>query len=199
MQQRALDTKKKILDCAIIEFSEKGLFGARIDKIAERAEVNKQRIYSYYINKDGLFEAVLEHCFSEIAVYEEPLFDMGINECKSLTSHLLQIYFELHEKKPYIWKIIAWENLMNTVHKNSFKNMKARLLEHLKEIYLHGQTIKVFKKEVSFSTYLFTILSLSNFYFSNQKTLCHTLNRPFNTEKVRKQTISEICTLLSTQ
>jgi AcrR family transcriptional regulator len=53
-------TRKRILDAATAEFARFGLAGARVDRIAERAEANKQLIYAYYGSKEKLFDAVLE-------------------------------------------------------------------------------------------------------------------------------------------
>lgn len=53
-------TKKRLLDAALDEFAERGLSGARVDRIAENACANKQAIYAYFGSKEGLFRAVLE-------------------------------------------------------------------------------------------------------------------------------------------
>src|SRR4029453_14002082 len=53
-------TQQEILRGAMAEFAEKGLGGARIDAIAERAGVNKRLLYYYFENKDDLFLAALE-------------------------------------------------------------------------------------------------------------------------------------------
>ncbi|SFR84048.1 transcriptional regulator, TetR family [Agromyces sp. CF514] len=52
-------TKRLLLDAATAEFSEHGLAGGRIDRIATAAGVNKERIYQYFGKKDDLFAAVL--------------------------------------------------------------------------------------------------------------------------------------------
>jgi AcrR family transcriptional regulator len=44
-------SQKEILDAALAEFAEHGLGGARMDRIAERAGVNKRLIYYYFENK----------------------------------------------------------------------------------------------------------------------------------------------------
>ena len=41
------------------EFAEHGFSGARINRIAEAATLNKQLIYHYFDSKDGLYAAVL--------------------------------------------------------------------------------------------------------------------------------------------
>jgi AcrR family transcriptional regulator len=51
---------------AIDEFAAHGEAGARIDRIAERAGVNKRMIYAYFGNKEELFAAVQEHSLGQL-------------------------------------------------------------------------------------------------------------------------------------
>src|SRR5271170_904783 len=53
-------TPKRILRAAIREFSAHGLFGARMEAIAESAGANKALLYYYFKSKKGLYEAALE-------------------------------------------------------------------------------------------------------------------------------------------
>jgi TetR/AcrR family transcriptional regulator len=53
-------TRRRILNAALHEFSDKGISGARVDAIAARAETNKRMIYHYFGSKDGLYRAVLQ-------------------------------------------------------------------------------------------------------------------------------------------
>jgi AcrR family transcriptional regulator len=53
-------TREKLLDAASAEFTEHGLSGARVDRIAVAAGVNKQAIYAYFGSKEALFDAVLD-------------------------------------------------------------------------------------------------------------------------------------------
>jgi AcrR family transcriptional regulator len=52
-------TKARLLDAAYTEFSERGVAGARVARIAAAAAANKQAIYLYFGSKDGLFDAML--------------------------------------------------------------------------------------------------------------------------------------------
>lgn len=62
------DTKKpareRILDAAIEEFSAFGFAGARIDRIASAAGINKQLIYHYFGGKSDLYREVLHRVVS---------------------------------------------------------------------------------------------------------------------------------------
>jgi AcrR family transcriptional regulator len=54
----AHDTRRRLLNAASQEFAARGVAGARVDRIAEVAGVNKAMIYNYFGSKDQLFEAV---------------------------------------------------------------------------------------------------------------------------------------------
>jgi len=54
-------TEEKILKSALAEFGEYGFSGARVDRIAERAEINKAMIYYYFKNKEVLYERILRN------------------------------------------------------------------------------------------------------------------------------------------
>jgi TetR/AcrR family transcriptional regulator len=63
---RAAETKTRILDAAIREFSEHGLAGARTEQIAAAAEVNKALLYYYFESKEKLYAAALELVASRV-------------------------------------------------------------------------------------------------------------------------------------
>lgn len=65
-QDRSEQTRRKILDAAIREFSTHGLAGARTDTIARSARVNKALLYYYFKDKDALYTASLEAVCSKI-------------------------------------------------------------------------------------------------------------------------------------
>ena len=53
-------TRQALLAAAEIEFSSKGLAGARVDVIAEQAAANKRMLYYYFGSKEKLLEALIE-------------------------------------------------------------------------------------------------------------------------------------------
>ena len=59
-------SQQTILLAARDEFALFGLAGARVDRIAERADINKRLIYYYFKSKDDLFLAVLENTYADI-------------------------------------------------------------------------------------------------------------------------------------
>jgi AcrR family transcriptional regulator len=59
-------SKARILDAALDEFSAHGVAGARMDRIAAKANCNKNLIYIYFHNKEQLFTRVLQENLARI-------------------------------------------------------------------------------------------------------------------------------------
>ncbi len=54
-----------IIDAAIVEFSESGFDGTRMERVAARAGFNKSLAYRYFKDKLGLFRAALKRKFTQ--------------------------------------------------------------------------------------------------------------------------------------
>jgi AcrR family transcriptional regulator len=65
MKELELNTELKILEAAKHEFLERGFDGARMQKIAERADINKALLHYYFRNKENLFKAVFGNVFGD--------------------------------------------------------------------------------------------------------------------------------------
>ncbi|MEY9951544.1 TetR/AcrR family transcriptional regulator [Leifsonia sp. EB34] len=61
------ESVRLLLEASAAEFARHGVGGARIDRIADRAEVNKASIYTYIGNKDDLFQAALQSKLGQLA------------------------------------------------------------------------------------------------------------------------------------
>jgi TetR/AcrR family transcriptional regulator len=57
----------RILAAAAVEFAERGFGGARVDRIARRARVNKAMLYYHFRSKQGLYRALLRRMFTAAA------------------------------------------------------------------------------------------------------------------------------------
>ena len=65
---RADQTRTRILEAATREFSANGLAGARTERIAEAAGVNKALLYYYFRSKEALYAASLEAVAARLAM-----------------------------------------------------------------------------------------------------------------------------------
>jgi len=57
----------RILAAAAVEFAARGFGGARVDRIARRARVNKAMLYYHFRSKQGLYRALLRRTFTLVA------------------------------------------------------------------------------------------------------------------------------------
>src|SRR5262245_53299644 len=60
MARDAAETRKRLLEAATEEFATYGIAGARVDRVAAKAGANKSLIYTYFGNKEALFDSVFE-------------------------------------------------------------------------------------------------------------------------------------------
>ena len=61
-----VSTKQRLLDTATAEFAARGFDGAKVDRIAARAKVNKAMLYYHFQSKAGLYLAILREQFGAL-------------------------------------------------------------------------------------------------------------------------------------
>ena len=166
-------TAKNILAAALIEFSAKGLAGARVDEIAERAKSNKRMLYHYFGNKEDLFLAVLEYMYSEIRAHEEDLHlsDLSpIEAIRKLTGFTFNYYLE----HPEFIRLLNSENLAGARHikkSEKVRDMHSPLVDRIDEVLVRGVGEGLFREGVDPVQLYISIASLGYFYLSNAATL----------------------------
>lgn len=99
-------TKQKILSAAISEFAEYGPSGTTVDRIANRAGVNKERVYSYFGNKQALFKHVLSA--ESDAITGSVTFDADRED--PVGDYAGQV-FDYHRARPELVRLLIWEGL----------------------------------------------------------------------------------------
>jgi TetR/AcrR family transcriptional regulator len=67
MTRRARVSPDRILAAAALEFAERGFAGARVDRIARRANVNKAMLYYHFKSKDRLYKTLIRDMFTRAA------------------------------------------------------------------------------------------------------------------------------------
>jgi AcrR family transcriptional regulator len=100
---RGAATSRRILDAAAEEFAERGIAGARIDRVIAAAQTNKAQLYSYFGSKDGLFDAV-------IADRADRLLGIIPFDANDLPGWAVGIYDE-NLRHPDLVRLIAWLRL----------------------------------------------------------------------------------------
>lgn len=174
MQERAIRTRRQILENAVAVFAEKGFSGATVDAIAEAAAVNKQRIYAYFGSKQGLFEAALLHCFGEVELFSQGTLRQIAAEPERMTELLLGGFLAAHKRNPRFWRLLSWANLEPGGDLAPLDRARSGENAEIRRLFDAAVAARQLRP-VEFHTYLFTLLAVSYFYFSNRRTLIHTI------------------------
>jgi AcrR family transcriptional regulator len=102
------NTEEQILDAAKNVFQTKGMDGARMQEIADKAGINKAMLHYYYRSKQLLFEAVFKNAFSLLA----PQLNAILNDDSSIKEKIKEFtsnYISFIIKHPYLPNFIIQE------------------------------------------------------------------------------------------
>ncbi|AEW98130.1 MULTISPECIES: TetR family transcriptional regulator [Streptomycetaceae] len=100
---RSQDTRARLLAAARAEFAAHGMSGARVDRIAHSAGVNKERIYGHFGSKENLFAAVVAEALGDHAAsVGPPSGDLGEYAGRM---------FDFHLRHPELTRLMMWEAL----------------------------------------------------------------------------------------
>jgi TetR/AcrR family transcriptional regulator len=75
---RPEQSRAAILQAAVREFANHGIAGARTDKIARSAKVNKALLYYYFKDKEALYGAVLDQVFGGLIAHVGEVFSRDL-------------------------------------------------------------------------------------------------------------------------
>lgn len=79
MVSKEVSTEQKIKEAAIKVFTRKGKDGARMQDIADEANINKAMLHYYFRNKQKLFEIVFEEKLMELFSTFQIIMDSDLN------------------------------------------------------------------------------------------------------------------------
>ena len=100
------ETRRRLKEAAVAEFAAAGLAGTRMEKIAERAGINKERLYRYFGDKDQLFATVLADEMAKIAV----ALPTGKLMAEDPGEYAGRCY-DYHVEHPHLLRLLLWEAL----------------------------------------------------------------------------------------
>ena len=169
----AVATRAALLVAATEEFARNGFAGARVDMIAASAGVNKQLVYHYYGNKEGLYREALESVYAQLREKERALSlaDMAPTEAMAV---LVGFSFDYLCEHPEFISLLADENRYGGQHirqSRPLQQMHLPLVELLEATLARGVAEGVFRTGYDAINLYISVAGLSYFYFSNNHTL----------------------------
>jgi AcrR family transcriptional regulator len=191
-------SRDAILAAARDEFAEHGLGGARVERIAERAALNKRLIYYYFENKDSLFSAVLEDTYLNIREAEKRLHLADLTPAEAVRK-LTEFTWTYYLEHPEFLTLLNSENLHRARHLDGsarVRELNSPLIQTLAEILERGRRDGSFRGGVDPVQLYISIAGLSYFYLSNNHTLSAIFGRNLMAPKARSERLSHICDVI---
>ena len=102
MKQKLENPKAKILEAALIEFSQHSYETASTNNISKLAKLSKGTVFNYYENKENLFKQVLEY---SISVFKKELntFKFKSSEPQKIIKEAIEFIYNFYKEHQNIY------------------------------------------------------------------------------------------------
>jgi TetR/AcrR family transcriptional regulator len=164
------DTRARILQAALQEFSEEGYAGARTDRIAKRAGVNIALVFYYFKSKDQLYGAVLEQIFTDWSHAVAPALEAKGTTHDRIVGYV-QNYFGYIASAPSRPRIVQQEMMRRgRIGSPHLRQLARRFIKpvykKLNQILSHG--IKAGEVHpLDAEQVVYSLVGIINFYFAS--------------------------------
>jgi AcrR family transcriptional regulator len=172
-------TRARILQAATLEFHRFGLGGARVDRIAAEAGVNKRMLYYYFGSKDDLFLAVLEAVYEAIRS-EERALEMDRLDPAEAIRQLVAFTWRYYLAHPEFLTLLNSANLHEGRHlkkSTRVQSLHSPLVRMLADVLRRGRDAGRFRDGVDPVQLYISIAGLCYFYLGNRHTLAAIFDR----------------------
>jgi TetR/AcrR family transcriptional regulator len=106
-------TKEKILEAGLKEFSSGGYAGARMERIAALAKVNKALLFYYFSSKENLYREVLKHAIRKVIPKVRNIVLLEQSP-EGFLEKLPAVYIEFISRNQSFIKMIAFDFVQQT-------------------------------------------------------------------------------------
>ncbi|HNZ30416.1 MAG TPA: TetR/AcrR family transcriptional regulator [Candidatus Goldiibacteriota bacterium] len=151
--EKELKAKERILKAASDEFVEYGFYGARTQRIGDRAGVNKALLHYYFSSKEKIYEQVLRTVFG-ILIERINAIDFEKNSgIEEVMSSVLDIYEKMFDEYGSYLKLLVYEVIsgakylpkiiFDNFNQIPFNPVNGKLYKYLKKNMKEGKLRKV--------------------------------------------------------
>lgn len=184
-------TRRHILEAATEQFTRLGLAGARVDAIATAARTNERMLYYYFTSKEGLYVAVLEAMYAQVAEREGSLDLSGLQPGDAIREIAQSIWAYLR-KNPQWLSLVNNENL----HEGRYLRRSSRLRETISPLIdllrvtlERGAAAGQFRRGVDPLDFYVTLVGMGYYIVANRYTLEAFTGRNY-AEQLHQESIS---------
>ncbi len=191
-------TREKILRAAMSEFAAHGFGGARMEKVAERSDVDKKLIYYYFAGKDELFLAVLEQTYADIREAERELHLETSDPIEAIRA-LVAFTWSYYLAHPEFMALLNSENMHRAGHlKRSarIRQVNSPLIDVLADVLVRGERSGELRRGIDPMQLYISIAGLAYFYLSNNHTLSAIFGLELMTPAAHDARLAHMCDVI---
>jgi AcrR family transcriptional regulator len=190
--RNAENTKERIYAAATKIFAKMGFDGARVDKIAAAAKVNKQLLYHHFGSKDGLFTAVIERAYVGIRSQEAALELDSLRADKAIMK-LVEFTWSYYLENPDFIRLLNSENQLEARHLKGSARTREINASHIaiaRKLIARGKREGSIRRDLDVMQLNVNIAALGFFYLMNRHTLSTVFERDLASKRMLKQRLS---------
>lgn len=140
-EEKNQQTRRKIMDRALAEFSEKGYGASSVNSICAGEEISKGIIYHYFKTKDDLFLACTEECFQLLTEYLRSHVQLEEGTLRGRLEQYFTARLSFFREHPLYQRLFCDVSIAPPAHlkqqirqrKQDFDNLNLEILERLLE------------------------------------------------------------------
>ncbi len=151
-------TRRRLKEAATAEFAEHGPDGTTMARIAERAGINKERLYKYFGDKRTLFETVLTGELDRLAASVAPV-PAGLEDIGEFAGRT----FDYQAANPQLVRLLLWEGLSGQVADEAKRTAH---YEHKAQIYATAQRDGTLDADIDADHLVFLVIGLAAWWIA---------------------------------
>jgi TetR/AcrR family transcriptional regulator len=190
-ERNAAETKRRLLDAAEREFADKGYAGARLRDVAQAAGVQQALIHHYFVDKDGLYRAVLDRALAETAADSWTIVERGLG-VEDLVEAFVDLLVRFYETNPHLLAILRMEVASGTSVAIDVMRERTQPVFHAVEALVQSmQRAGQIREDLPASDLMLSVLSMVFLPFHEAR-LLEALGSTVGPASLRKRTIVEL-------
>lgn len=128
-----LQTEEQILEAAKQIFQNRGFSGARMQEIADEADINKSMLHYYFRSKDKLFQEVFQYSIRQFFPEILKVLNADLAFVPKVEK-LVETYYEMFKKHPHLPRFVIHE--MNQ-HPDRFRDFVKNMGFEIPEAFVN--------------------------------------------------------------
>ena len=160
-----MSTEEKILVAAKEVFTQKGFAAARMQEIADTADINKGLLHYYFRSKQKLFQAIFDEAFEKFILRINPILDSDLPLFEKIDAFVHQ-YIDILISNPHIPSFVINElnqNKEEFIERILSKKEKPNPMKLLVQIQMEAQAGKI--RDINPFHFFLNLISMCIFPF----------------------------------